>query len=190
MYSTQVLYPEQTIIHKWMKEAVTILGSALLIALFAPVSIRLPFTPIPIAMQLHVILFLALILKSRRAAASVATFLLFGALGMPVFGAGLQGVARFVGPTGGYLAGYLLAAYVTGYLCEKAKEETIGRALCAVVVGNLLVYLMGSFWLGTFVGGWQKALLLGVLPFLPGDALKTVVILKAWKKSGIRLIQN
>ena len=147
MYSTQVLYPEQTIIHKWMKEAVTILGSALLIALFAPVSIRLPFTPVPIAMQLHVILFLALILKSRRAAASVATFLLFGALG-------------------------------------------IGRALCAVVAGNLLVYLMGSFWLGTFVGGWQKALLLGVLPFLPGDALKTVVILKAWKKSGIRLIQN
>ncbi len=183
MALTHVLaLPEQTKVQSWLKETLVVLGASILIALCAPLSIRLPFSSVPIATQLHVILFLAVTLGSKRSAAAVLSYLMYGALGLPVFAGGGAGFLTLLGPTGGYLLGYALAAFVTGYLCERARECTLITTLAALVVGNLLVFFTGSLWLSGFVGGIVPALTLGVLPFIPADALKTVLVLKALKK--------
>ena len=173
---------EQTNVQSWLKNAMIVFGASILIAIFAPVSFRLPFSPVPIATQLHVILFLAVCLGSKRGAAAVISYLVYGAMGLPVFAAGGAGLACLLGPTGGYLLGYVFAAYLTGYVCERAKERTLLTTLAALVMGNLVVFLTGSVWLSQFVGGIQPAIMLGVLPFLPVEALKTVLVLKALKK--------
>ena len=183
MVLTQVLAPrEQTTIQSWLKEAMIVFGASILIALFAPIAFRLPFSPVPIATQAHVILFLAVFLGSKRTAAAVISYLTYGALGFPVFAMGGAGLAHLLGPTGGYLLGYIFAAYLTGYLCERAKERTLLTTLSALVAGNMVIFFTGAIWLSQFVGGIQPAIVLGVLPFLPGDALKTVLVLKALKK--------
>lgn len=173
---------ENSTLHSWLKEALIVFGASILIALFAPLSFKLPFSPVPIATQLHVILFLAVLLGSKRSTAAVASYLAYGAMGLPVFAAGGAGLVSLVGPTGGYLFGYLIAAYLTGYMCEQAKERTLWTTLSALVAGNLVVFLTGSLWLSQFVGGMHPALMLGVLPFLPADALKTVLLVKILKR--------
>lgn len=164
----------------WLRQIAVILGASIIIALFAPVSIPLPFTPIPIATQAHVILLLSCLLGSKRASLAVMTYLFQGAMGLPVFAGGMGGVAILAGPKGGYLLGYLAAAFVTGYIAERMKNRTASKALLAMAVGNLVVYLFGLPWLSLFVG-WQNAFVLGMLPFLVGDALKLVVATKALK---------
>ena len=178
----QVLAPrEQTTIQAWLKDALIVFGASILIALFAPIAFKLPFSPVAIVTQPHVILFLAVFLGRKRATAAVISYLTYGALGLPVFAMGGAGIAWLLGPTGGYLIGYIFAAYLTGYLCERAKERTLLTTLSALVAGNMVIFFTGVIWLSQYVGGIQPAILLGVLPFLPGDALKIVLVLKALK---------
>ncbi|MBS0603659.1 MAG: biotin transporter BioY [Verrucomicrobia bacterium] len=164
----------------WLKEAAVILGASIIIALFAPISIRLPFTPVPIATQAHVILLLSCLLGSKRASMAVMTYLFQGAIGLPVFAGGAAGIAILAGPTGGYLLGYLAAAFVTGYIAERTLERTPSKAFAAMGVGNLVVYLFGLPWLAGYIG-LQKAVVLGMLPFLIGDMLKLVIATKSLK---------
>ena len=173
---------EQTNDQSWLKEVMIVFGASVLIAVCAPLSFRLPFSPVPISLQLHLILFLAVCLGSKRSTAAVISYLAYGAMGLPVFAAGGAGIAWLVGPTGGYLLGYLFAAYLTGYVCERAKERTLWTTLAALMLGNAVVFLTGSLWLSQFVGGMHPAIMLGVLPFLPADALKTVFLIKALKR--------
>src|SRR2546423_1806286 len=96
----------------WIQDVAVVIGASIIIALFAPVAIPLPFTPVPIATQVHVILLLSCFLGSRRAALTVMTFLIQGAMGLPVFAGGAAGIMVLAGPRGGYLLGYLAAAFV------------------------------------------------------------------------------
>ena len=164
----------------WFKEAAVIIGASVIIALFAPISIPLPFTPVPIATQPHVVLFLAVLLGSKRGSLAVLSYLFQGAIGLPVFAGGKAGLLCLAGPTGGYLVGYVVAAYVTGLLFEKLKERTPTRAFLAMAVGNLTIFVFGLSWLSHFVG-LQKAFLLGMLPFLLGDFIKLVVAVRGLK---------
>lgn len=171
----------------WFKEAAVILGASIIIALFAPISIRLPFTPVPIAVQAQVILLLSCLLGSKRAAMAVLTYLFQGAIGLPVFAGGSAGIFVLAGPTGGYLVGYVLAAFVTGFLMERMTQRNPSRAFMAMGLGNLIVYLFGTAWLSRYIG-FQSAILLGVLPFLIGDLLKLLVATKFLK--GMRYFKN
>ncbi len=164
----------------WAKEALVILGSSVIIALFAPISIPLPFTPVPIATQGHIVLLLAVLLGSKRAALAVMAFLFQGAIGLPVFAGGKAGLFP-AGPSSGYLLGYLVAAYVTGLLMERSAQRTPGRAFLAMGVGNLAIYLFGLSWLSQFVG-LSSAFTLGMLPFLLGDSLKLI--------AGVRILKS
>lgn len=164
----------------WFKEAAVILGASVIIALFAPVSIPLPFTPVPIATQAHVILLLSCILGAKRASLAVLTFLFQGAIGLPVFAGGAAGILTFAGPRGGYLLGYLVAAFFTGLMMERSSNRTPFKAFAAMGIGNLIVYLFGLPWLSRFVG-WESAFLLGMLPFIIADALKLVVATRSLK---------
>jgi biotin transport system substrate-specific component len=165
----------------WFKEALVILGASIIIALFAPISIRLPFSPVPIATQAHVVLFLACFLGSKRASLAVLTYLFQGAIGFPVFAGGAAGIMVLAGPRGGYLLGYLAAAFVTGFMMERIVNRTSSRAFSAMALGNLVVYLFGLPWLSLYVG-WKNAFMLGMLPFLLVDALKLIIAAKIFKK--------
>lgn len=157
-----------------IRDAALVLLASFVLALFAKVAIPLPFTPVPIATQSAVVLLLGALLGARRATAAVFAFLAQGAMGLPVFAAGI-GLAYLFGPCGGYLFGYLAAAFVVGGLFERSKD--LFSATLAMIAGTLVIYLFGAGYLATFIG-LKKALLLGVAPFLLGDALKILVCLK------------
>jgi biotin transport system substrate-specific component len=104
-------------------------------------------------------------------------YLLVGAVGIPVFAGGRGGFAHFFGPTGGYLFGYALSAWVTGLISERSRGFLILDIL-AVLLGSLAIYLLGVPWLEVVTGmSWQKTLMVGMLPFLAGDAVKATVAL-------------
>ncbi len=158
-----------------------ILGGSLFIALAAQIAVPLPFTPVPITGQTLAVLLVGALLGSRLGSLTVLAYLAEGAMGLPVFAGGAFGLARLVGPTGGYLFGFVLAAFVVGWLCERGWDRRIITAALALIAGNGVIYLVGIPWLAVFVGG-ERALALGLWPFLPGDALK--IALAMWALPG------
>jgi len=166
----------------WVKNLMLVIGSSLVLGLFANVAIPLPFTPVPIATQPSIVLLLGVLLGSKRAPLAVGAFLMQGACGLPVFAGGHTGLAWLAGPTGGYLFGYLVVAYVVGKLVE-SRPKTLLNAFKSMAVGNVVLFACGAAWLSTFVGA-QKAVLLGVVPFLLGDLFKLVVSLKVLQWTG------
>ncbi|HUJ75715.1 MAG TPA: biotin transporter BioY [bacterium] len=149
-----------------------IAGFSLVIALGAQAAIPLPFTPVPVTLQTLAVLLAGCLLGSTRGVAAVAAYIAEGLAGLPVFAGGSAGMGHLLGPTGGYLVGFLAAAYVTGLLAERGLARTWWGILLTLVVGDLLLYVPGVAWLAAFTGA-QKALALGFVPFLLGDALKT-----------------
>jgi biotin transport system substrate-specific component len=104
-------------------------------------------------------------------------YLLLGAIGMPVFAGGKGGLAHFVGPTGGYLFGYVLASWITGLISERSRGTLI-LEIFAVVIGSLVIYGLGVPWLKVVTQmSWRKTVMLGMVPFLIGDVVKASVAL-------------
>ncbi|MDE3045303.1 MAG: biotin transporter BioY [Verrucomicrobiota bacterium] len=155
----------------WLQNTLLVLGSSILLGLFAHFAI--PLQPVPIATQPTLVLLLGVLLGSKRAPAAVAAFLAQGAIGLPVFANGLAGPAVLFGPRGGYLFGYLIAAYLVGKITERFPNKKLLTAFLAMVAGNIVLYIMGASWLSTFLGP-QKAIALGVAPFVFFDLVKIV----------------
>ena len=147
--------------------------ASLLAALMAAGAyLSIPIGPVPIVLQNMFVLLAGLLLGSRWGLAGVAVYLLTGACGLPVFAGGLGGIGRIVGPTGGYLIGYLPAVFITGYISEKAGKRT-GYDILAMICGTIVLYACGVTWLKILTGmTWSKTLAAGMYPFLPGDAFK------------------
>jgi biotin transport system substrate-specific component len=148
-----------------------VIGASWLIALSAQYSINLPFSPVPITGQTLVILLAGLILGKNRGSAAVGLYLFQGAAGLPFFAGGRSGVVVLLGPTGGYLLGFLAAVYIVGMLSELNHRRSLLQTGSALVIGNLIIYAFGLIWLARFVGESQ-VLALGLYPFLAGDFLK------------------
>lgn len=145
------------------------LGGAALITLGA--KIQIPFWPVPMTLHTLAVFFLAATLGPRIGFAAMAAYLAAGALGIPVFSGTPErgiGLAYMVGPTGGYLAGYLLGAGLTGSLAQ--GRGLIGRFL-AMLAGLAVVYALGLAWLALYVPP-QGLLAAGLTPFLLGDLVK------------------
>jgi len=160
----------------WLKpgigrEVVLLFGGSLLIAISAQFQFVLPFSPVPITGQTFAVLLLGALYGSKRGPATVLTYLALGVMGLPVFAGGAFGLARLVGPTAGYLMGFLTAAFVVGLLSERGWDRQPWTTAASMVIGNAIIYLTGVLWLSRFVG-WQSVLSTGFLPFLAGDALK------------------
>jgi biotin transport system substrate-specific component len=176
--------------YRLLKDGLLVISCSILLGLCSKISIPLFFSPVPITVQNFCILFLSLLLGSKKGFATVFCLLVQTAIGFPVLSSGAVGIAAFFGPTGGYLIGYLMASYVTGYLVEKEGKRTLFAAGFAMVVGNGIIYLLGAGYLSTFVG-IKSAFLLGIAPFLVGDLIKFFIVLKAlhlssWDKSSCR----
>jgi biotin transport system substrate-specific component len=155
------------------RAAVLVLLGSLLMAVSAKVQI--PFYPVPMTLQPLVALLLGIALGPRLGAASVVLYLVQGAAGLPIFAGTPErgiGLAYMVGPTGGYLIGFALAAYGAGWLARHYRS--LLGAVAAALAGLALIYLPGVLWLSGFVGA-GKALTLGLLPFVPGDLVKAAL---------------
>ena len=165
-------------------DVAVVIGGSLLIALGAQVSARLPFSPVPITAQTLAVLAVGACLGRRRGALSVLAYLAQGLAGLPIFAGGMSGLAYLRGPTGGYLVGFVVAAYITGALAERGWDQRVGTAFAALLLGTLALYAVGLTWLAVFVG--VKAVLpLGLYPFIPGDLVKIVcatLVLPAGRK--------
>jgi len=160
--------------------ALPVLGSVLIVLC---ARIEIPLTPVPITAQTFGVLLVGALLGSRRGVISLLLYLGFGAMGLPVFAGGASGLARFAGPTAGYLFGFVAAAAVVGWLCERGWDRRVGTTALAMLFGMAALYSFGTIWLSRFVG-WERVLAVGVLPFIPGDLLKltlaTVVLPSGW----------
>lgn len=169
----------------WVRNFFLVCTATLMIILSGRIAIPLFFTPIPLALQPHVCLLMGILLGRRLGSISVALFLLLGALDLPVYSQGLGGFSVLLGPRGGYLIGYLLATWVTGYVIEKKQLSSPRLKTIAMGIGNLVIYLCGLPQLALFVG-IEKVFLLGMLPFLAGDLLKLFIAYRLMKGVGIR----
>jgi biotin transport system substrate-specific component len=147
--------------------------------------IAVPVGPVPLVLQNMMILLAGMILGPLMGGAAVGLFLLAGFLNLPVFAGGTGGIARFAGPTGGFLLGYLCMALTAGAILGRpraGKKDPLPRIIAAAAAGILVNYVPGILWLrfGPTQLGWLKALFagVGVLPFpfvfLAGDALKGI----------------
>jgi len=136
--------------------------------------IALPIGPVPIVLQNFFAMLMALLLGPRWGLAGMGAYLLAGALGLPVFAGGTSGLARFAGPTGGYLVGYLPCVALIGWMSARGRGHRLVDAL-AMVCGTAALYSCGVAWLKLVTGmSWGKALAVGVVPFLPGDIAKII----------------
>lgn len=173
--NTLVFYGEEK--HSWLRSAMLVILSSLLIGLFANISIPLPFTPVPIATQGSVILLLSVLLGRKQAAAASIAFLAQGALGLPVFSGGVGGLPILLGSTGGYLISYPIAAYLVGLLSERIQNKTPIKLFWILAAGNSIFFLLGVPYLALYIG-WKEALLLGLAPFVIGDLIKLIASVK------------
>lgn len=171
---SEALVPRRTL---WREVALVLSGTAL-IAVAAQIAIPLPFSPVPITGQTLAVLMTGALLGSRRGALSVLAYLTEGAIGFPVFAGSGAGLARLLGPRGGYLVGFVAAAWIVGRLCEVGWDRKLHTAALAMLVGNVVIYLFGLPWLAHFVG-IEKVLVAGLLPFVPGDLFKLILAASA-----------
>lgn len=168
-------------------DAALILAGSVAVAIAAQMAVRLPFSPVPVTGQTLAVLLVAALLGSKRGSVAVLAYLLEGLLGLPVFAGGLSGPAILTGPTGGYLIGFVPAAFGVGRLAELGWDRRVVTTALAMALGNALIYGAGLAWLAGFVGR-DHVWALGLYPFLPGDLAKlilaTLFLPAGWKWLG------
>lgn len=170
----------------WIKQAVLVLTGIVLLTISAKIKVPLP--PVPITMQTFVVFGLGMVYGWKLGASTVLLYLIVGATGLPVFAGTPEkgiGVAYMMGPTGGYLLGFVIAAAATGFFAEKGWDRKAVSTFLAMFIGNVIIYVPGLIWLGNVVG-WDKPVLeWGMTPFLIGDIAKIIlamlVLPLAWK---------
>ncbi len=170
-----VLLPRvETRIQAIAKDVILVLSFSLLTALFAQASFWIGL--IPITGQTLAVLLAGLLLGSVRGALSQIVYLLVGLTGIPFWFAagGALGVARLIGPTGGYLIGFVFAAFLVGKLAERGWDKKIKTAILVMLIGNIVIYIFGLSWLANFIP-LKGLLIAGLYPFILGDALKILL---------------
>jgi biotin transport system substrate-specific component len=173
-----------------------ILLGSFFVAVMAQLSI--PLQPVPVTGQTFAVLLVGMVLGSRRGALALGAYLAEGIAGLPVFAEAKSGLLTVLGPTGGYLVGFIAAAWVVGFLAERGFDRNLLKTLLAMVAGNVVIYLFGLTWLAfgfaiisasEFTGiGLENALNYGLFPFLIGDGFKALLaallLPSAWKVIG------
>ena len=156
-----------------LRNIVLAVAGSLVVAVAAQVSV--PMQPVPLTLQTLAVLAIGAAYGARLGAATLALYVLEGAVGLPVFAEMKSGLATIMGPTGGYLLGFILAATLVGWLAERGFDRSVPKMLIAMLAGAAVLYVPGLIWLNGFVGSVEKTLALGFLPFLLGDLIKAAV---------------
>jgi biotin transport system substrate-specific component len=173
----------------WTRSALLVIGFSLLTALAAQVAIPTPWSDVPITGQTFAVLLTGALLGSRLGALAMIAYLIEGASGLPFFAAAGSGLARLtISPWAGYLWAYPVAAFVTGWLAERGWDKRYLKAMAAMALGSLVILLGGMIWRFGFMS-FDQALVTGVVPFLPGDAIK-IALAAAVLPSGWALLRK
>ena len=170
----------------WTTRAASVLFITALTIAAAQVSVPLPFTAVPFTFQPMIVLLGGLALGSRLGATSQVLYLAAGIAGLPVFAASATlppGALRLLGPTGGYLMSYPIAAFLVGSLAERGMDRRYLTSFTAMLAGLAVVYVCGALWLGLFARaatgnaavGLERAIVTGVLPFVLADITKLLL---------------
>lgn len=150
------------------KAAITVLGTVFLTVLS---QIAVPFVPVPMTLQTLAVMLIGVTFGFRLATATVALYLIEGAIGLPVFSDFTSGLAILAGPTGGYLAGFLVAAAAMGFMADRGLTKSWLGMVATLFVGEVIMFGLGIGYLSSMIG-LQKALTFGLYPFVYGDLLK------------------
>ena len=167
-------------------DVLLIAGGSLFIALLSQIKIPLPFTPVPVTGQTFGVLLTGALLGRNRGALAVLAYLSEGIAGLPVFAGGGAGILHLLGPTGGYLFGFIGAAYMVGLLAEKGWDRKTGSTILMMTLGSFIIFAAGLTWL-VFYSGSDRLLMMGLFPFIPGDIIK-IVLAAVLLPSGWKLI--
>jgi biotin transport system substrate-specific component len=181
------LWPQQTA-SRTARVAALAVGGALALAISAKAQV--PFYPVPMTLQTLVVLIIGAAFGARLAAATVALYLAEGLMGLQVFAGAFAGPGYIAGPTGGYLAGFLIAAALVGWLAERGWDRSLGLLLAAMALGHLVIFACGFGWLATSIGP-ENAWIGGVAPFFAATLVKTLLawalVAAAWRAvAGLR----
>ncbi|MCX7124946.1 MAG: biotin transporter BioY [Gammaproteobacteria bacterium] len=136
--------------------------------------IALPWLPVPLTFQSAMVVLLGLTLGSKRAAAAVALYLLEGACGLPVFAQGYAGFAVFMMSSGGYLWGFIPAAFLAGWMMEQGMAKNVLTIFATALISTSIIFVFGALRLAALFG-WKKAYLFGVQPFLITEPVKLII---------------
>jgi biotin transport system substrate-specific component len=146
-------------------------------ALTFSAKIEITWWPVPMTMQTYVVLIIGMAYGTRLGVATVLAYLAFGALGLPVFAGTPErgiGIAYMIGPTGGYLLGFVLAAWLCGVLAARGWDRRLGRALVGMTLAHVVILGVGVIWLSALVG-WGRAIQFGLTPFIAARVVKTLL---------------
>lgn len=169
-------------------KTLTLTGAmAAFICVLGPLSIPLPVSPVPISLGTLAVYFAMYVLGMKKGVMSCCIYLLLGFAGMPVFTAYTGGIAKVLGPTGGYLIGYIFMAVIGGLFIDRWKGA-IAFSLIGIMLGTVVMYAFGTLWLSYQAGmGFGAALAAGVLPFIPGDLAKILIAMIVGRQVRSRL---
>jgi biotin transport system substrate-specific component len=172
-----------------LTDVLLVLGGAGFVTLAAQVSIDLPFTPVPITGQTFAVLLVGASFGALLGLASLGLYIFVGALGAPVYADGRHGWDVLTGPTGGYIIGFALAAFLVGALAQRRWDRRFPSAVAAMLTGNVVIYLVGLPWLAEKIdAGLETTLEQGLYPFVVGDLLKLylagALLPSAWRLVG------
>ena len=143
--------------------------------ILAPLSIPLPFSPVPISLTNLVIFISVFILGMKDATISFLIYLLLGAVGLPVFASFHAGLSVLAGPTGGYLIGFIFLALIQGFAMKYFDRKLI-PTIIGMLIGMAVCYIFGTVWLAKLMSlSFKEGLFMGVIPYLPGDAVKIII---------------
>jgi biotin transport system substrate-specific component len=174
----------------WPQAQAQILIKAILVALGVALlalsaKMQVPFWPVPMTLQTLAVLLIGASYGARLAGITLGSYLVLGAVGLPVFASG-AGIAYMAGPTGGYLVGFLLAAVLLGYLADRGWGRNLLSALALFAIGEVVIFASGTGWLAALFGV-EKAVAGGLMPFIPAEILKlalaAAVLAAAWKQA-------
>lgn len=152
------------------------------ICVIAPFSIPIPMSPVPLTLTNFAIFIIVCILEMKAGTLCVILYLLLGTAGLPVFSAFSGGPGKLAGPTGGYLIGFIFLALVQGWIMKKFPGKS-SAAAAGMILGMAVCYIFGTAWLAWQMGqSFPASLAIGVLPYLPGDAVKIIAAVFAGPK--------
>lgn len=157
-----------------IKKAALVVGGTLFIALAAQVSV--PMFPVPMTLQTLAILLVGFTFGSRLATVTLLTYLAEGAMGLPVFASGHAGLPYMMGPTGGFLIGFVAMAWIAGVATDRGWSRNVAAAIVVALLASAFIYLPGLAWPAAILGtGWDSLWMHWMAPFLIGDTVKAII---------------
>ena len=157
------------------KQMVLIALMTAVTCVLGPLSIPLPFSPVPISLTNFAIFLAIFVLGMKNGTISFIIYLLLGAVGVPVFSSFRGGLQVLAGPTGGYLIGFIFLALIMGFALDHFDRKLL-HTIIGMIIGMVVCYAFGTVWLAKLLSlSFKEGLMMGVIPYLPGDAAKIII---------------